>query len=119
MTDTPPARWAEDIDASTYGKNFDPSNKDNHKTGIVNGHLVWMMERYKELESTDATLFEDYQDDFKEWTEDIWKLGKAKIVREFRDFLCAHGVYVPRAGDSVVNCLISLVHEKEQHEWTI
>ena len=110
-----PEKTEYKYDKATWGKTFD-LKKEKPDTGQVNGFLLYMMEFYKRKECTDDLLWEYFQDDFKGWTKEILSLGEKKLVREFRDFLRAHGVFIVKGGQSIAEELARTITEDEYHE---
>ena len=98
----PPAHIVDeyDIDHGKWGQDFDPNNPDNLNKETVNGYILYCIEYYKK-EYDDIRLWEAFREDFAGWKKETFALGNARVVREFRDWLRAHGVWVRRDGGPV------------------
>jgi hypothetical protein len=115
----PPAEFAnrDDIDPNKWGKKPNLDNPDDRNEETINGYILYCWNYYKG-KYDDALLWEYFREDFDGWTKEIFTLGNAQLVREFRDFLRTYGCFVSRDGTSVPAALQKTLEEEEQHQWT-
>ena len=104
-------KWGEEI-------NVEDPNFPNTDVKILNGYILYRLEVYEEEQWEDSRLWRNYQDDFEGWTKETFLLTKVEWVKNLRDFLRDHGVYIPMERKRIAEELANLVHEEEYHEWT-
>jgi DNA-binding cell septation regulator SpoVG len=64
-------------------------------------------------------LWEQYQEDFADFTEAIFKVCNPITIRNLRTLLCNQGIWVERNKRvTVAQSLYNIIHEKDQTEWT-
>lgn len=65
-------------------------------------------------------LWEDFQEDFEEWTLDMLKNCEKEVLHCLRDTLARRGVFIPRGKDrrKLYFKLLDTLGEKELHKWT-
>ena len=92
MSITPPPEITSKhrIDVDKWGEDFNANNEDDLNKETVNGYILFYQKYYKD-KYNDIALWEYFREDFKGWTKDIFVLGTATTVREFRDFLRTNG----------------------------
>jgi len=64
-------------------------------------------------------LWEQYQEDFADFTEAIFKACNPTTICNLRTLLYNQGVWVKRNKQvTVTQSLYNIIHEKDQTEWT-
>ena len=67
----------------------------------------------------DDDLWEQYQEDFADFTEAIFKACNPVTIRNLRTLLCDQGVWVERNKRvTIAQALYNTIHEEDQTEWT-
>ena len=80
---------------------------------IVNAITTW--ETY-DFKNTD--LWESFQDDFKGYTEDDFRLVHNNDVRRLRKFLRRRGVWIEKSRTTIARSLFNALQEEEPTQWT-
>jgi hypothetical protein len=111
-----PPNLKDRVNPTRWGKEFDPTDKDNLEELAVNGHIMFFMLYYKSKGYDDICLWEYFQEDFKSWILDIWNLGSKAIIREFQDFLRENSVYVLKDKALIAMNIQAVLNEEEQHK---
>ena len=103
-------------DNTTIGQTFKTKDPEWHTPKHVNTYLVACLGRYEMYGRIDKELWESFQEDFEDWTEDLFALAEKKIRTPLRDFLRDNGVCV--GGTKYISKqLYNVVQEDEYQEW--
>ena len=103
-------------DNTTIGQTFKTKDPEWHTPKHVNTYLVACLGRYEMYGRIDEELWESFQEDFEDWTEDLFALAEKKIRTPLRDFLRDNGVCV--GGTKYISKqLYNVVQEDEYQEW--
>ena len=113
-----PEEYVDRVDEARWGKPFDVNNEKNHTSKIVTGYILYRLTLYQAEEYDDYNLWTCFQEDFQDWTKEIFALGDADDVRKLRNHLRAYGVFVSKDGKRIAENLANAVIETEYHEWT-
>ena len=103
-------------DNTTIGQAFKTKDPKWHTPKHVNTYLVACLRGYEIYGRIDEELWESFQEDFEDWTEDLFALAEKRIRTPLRDFLRDNGVcvggtkYIPKQ-------LYNVVQEDEYQEW--
>jgi hypothetical protein len=93
----------------------EPFDLQNTTVGTINGYLLRRVLQYRESKQRLWTYFHE---DFKGFTVEIWKKADKTIIRELREVLILHGVWVqPVQGTSYVKVLQNCLQEQVPHAW--
>jgi hypothetical protein len=77
------------------------------------------MQQWTKQRFTDIALWEDFRDEFSEWTFDVLKLASRNALKTLRVYLTTHGVWIRKtAGTSFAKVLRDCIEEETRHEWT-
>jgi hypothetical protein len=115
----PPDDLGYTIDETTWNKEVDPLREENQTKEILNGHITWVMQQWTKQRFTDIALWEDFRDEFSEWTFDVLKLASRNALKTLRVYLTTHGVWIRKtAGTSFAKVLRDCIEEETRHEWT-
>jgi hypothetical protein len=103
------SRWKDGIDAQS-----EDVDKEEINEFIQYKHLEY--EAYKMM---DDDLWEVYRDDFSTFTTQTFKDCNQTTIRNFRQFLRVHGVWVKKHRyTTVAESLFNTLQEEEPMEWT-
>src|SRR3982074_942806 len=117
MEGTPvPPTWEADIDTTTWGRILDIEEEENLTPSRLTGHILMWMELWKEEDP--RTTWTAYHDQFEDWEQDTWKLLPSRIIKDLRNFLIGHGVYVPYDGARITKNLEGVAKATSFHNWT-
>ena len=98
------------------GQTFKTEDPEWHTPKHVNTYLVDCLKRYEIYGRIDEELWESYQEDFENWTDDLFALADKKIRTPLRDFLRDNGVCV--GGTKYISKqLYNVVQEDAYQEW--
>ena len=76
------------------------------------------LKTWKECGFKDGSLWESFQEDFKGFTEDVFKLANGSCLRTLRDHLRQHGVWVQKAPRVAMSkALYNTLREEEPTPW--
>ena len=85
----------------------------------VNDYISFKILEYGHFELMDDDLWEQYQEDFADFTEAIFKACNPTTIRNLRTLLRHQGVWVERdKWVTVAQSLYNIIHEEDQMEWT-
>jgi hypothetical protein len=77
----PPDDLGYTIDETTWNKEVDPLKKEKQTKEILNGHITQVMQQWAKQRFTDIALWEDFRDEFSEWTFDVLKLASRNALK--------------------------------------
>ena len=80
---------------------------------IANAITTWETYDWK-----DDDLWESFQDDFKGYTEDDFRLVNNNDVRRLRKFLRKRGVWIEKSRTTIARSLFNALQEEEPTQWT-
>jgi hypothetical protein len=80
------------VDDATWNKAIDPLKKENQKEEILNGYITHAIQFWINHRFRDGALWEDFRDEFGEWTFDVLKLASRGALKALRVYLTTHGV---------------------------
>jgi hypothetical protein len=107
------------IDETTWNKSIDPLKEENQKTEILNGYITQAMQFWTNQRFKDIALWEDFRDDFNEWTFDIFKIVSRGALKALRVYLTTHGVWIRKtSGTSFAKVLQDCLDEETRYERT-
>jgi hypothetical protein len=107
------------IDEATWNKSIDPLKEENQKAEILNGYITHVMQFWINRRFKDIALWEDFRDEFSEWTIDVLKLASRNALKELRVYLTTHGVWIRKTtGTSFARVLQDCIDEETRYEWT-
>jgi hypothetical protein len=86
------ARSAHEGEEGDEGESSTPQHLNSQK---VNEYLREQKQFYKDEGVQDIRLWQYFQEDFGNWTEDTFKKGSNNLLRSLRDQLCQNGCFVP------------------------
>jgi NAD-specific glutamate dehydrogenase len=86
------------------------------KRGYVQFKVIW----YKELEILDQSLWETYQEDFKDFSVETFMAVTSVYLQRMRDHLNLRGVWVNinHKHKALTQSLYETAQEEDQAEWT-
>jgi hypothetical protein len=85
----------------------------------VNNYIKFKVLEYEYFKLMNVDLWEQYQEDFADFTEAIFKACNPTTIRNLRTLLRNQGVWVERNKRvTVAQSLYNTIHEKDQTEWT-
>ena len=95
-----------------------PSPRSNEpEPSTTNGfedHIVIKLEQYESYNWMDDELWEQFQEDFSEFTEEIFKNCTLQILRQLRIFLRTRGVKVIKNRHvTLARSLLQIIQEEE------
>ena len=87
----------------------------------LNSYVEAKLQEYQLYNSQDSKLWEIFQDDFKDFTEQHFSTIKLRNKQRLRDSLRSRGVYVPSYTKTqpLGATLFEIAQEEDQHQWTI
>jgi hypothetical protein len=107
------------VDDATWNKTIDPLKKENQKEEILNGYITHVIQFWINHRFRDGALWEDFRDEFGQWTFDVLKLASRSALKAIRVYLITHGVWIRKtAGTSFAKVLQDCLDEETRHEWT-
>ena len=80
---------------------------------IANAITTWETYDWK-----DTDLWESFQDDFKGYTEDDFRLVNNNNTRRLRNFLRRRGVWIEKSRTTIARFLFHALQEEEPTQWT-
>lgn len=80
---------------------------------IANAITTWETYNWK-----DTLLWESFQDDFKGYKEDDFRLVNNNDIRRLRTFLRSRGVWIEKSRTTIVKSLFNALQEEEPTQWT-
>ena len=85
----------------------------------INNYIKFKTLKYKYFKFINNDLWEQYQEDFADFTETIFKACNPTTIRNLRTLLREQGVWVERNKRvTVAQSLYNTIHEENQAEWT-
>jgi hypothetical protein len=88
-------------------------------TNDVNDYISFKILEYRYFELMNDDLWEQYQEDFADFTEAIFKECNPTTIRNLRTLLRNQGVWVKRnKWVTVARSLYNIIYEEERTEWT-
>ena len=110
------ARSDHEGEEGDEGESSNPQHLNSQK---VNEYLREQKQFYKDEGVQDFRLWQYFQEDFGNWTEDTFKKGSNNLLRSLRDQLCQNGCFVPRSrGTGIATALFQTAQENAPHAWT-
>ena len=107
------------IDEDNYQATFNPKDPEHLEELRINGYLAMLIEVYKDSGRKNRRLLELFQEDFEEFTIDIFAIANRVALRKFRETLLVLGVYVkPARGVSYARVLYDCFIAEDLAEWT-
>ncbi|RKF64514.1 hypothetical protein GcM3_131021, partial [Golovinomyces cichoracearum] len=87
---------------------------------ILHTFIARKLRWYVENNYMGGQLWENYQDDFEDWSIDMFKDCEKEVIHCLRDTLARRGVYIPRGSDrrKLFYKLFEILKENELHKWT-
>ena len=80
---------------------------------------MWEPDRVQESKGwKDTDLWESFQDDFKGYTEDDFRLVNNNDIRRLRKFLRRRGVWIEKSRTTIARSLFNALQEEEPTQWT-
>ena len=113
-----PEQYANKADKSKWGRKVDPTEKDEHTMEVITGYILNRKLLYQEEEYRDYLLWDYFQEDFEDWTEEMFLKSDTDELRKFRDYLRINGVYVERNRKRIAENLVTVIAQKEYHKWS-
>ena len=83
----------------------------------LNGFLVHRMVIYEDRKYVSTVLWECIQEDFDQWSKEIWAIPEKYIIRDFRNFLVENGVFVPKSRN-IGEEIQKVIDIEEEHQWS-
>ena len=80
---------------------------------IANAITIWKTYDWK-----DTDLWESFQDDFKGYTEDDFRLVNNNDIRRLRNFLRGRGVWIEKSRTTIAKSLFNALQEEEPTQWS-
>jgi len=85
----------------------------------VNNYISFKILKYKHFKLINNDLWEQYQEDFVDFTEAIFKACNPTTIRKLWTHLRNQGIWVKRNKRvTIAQSLYNTIHEKDQTEWT-
>ncbi|POS82113.1 hypothetical protein EPUL_006674 [Erysiphe pulchra] len=85
----------------------------------INGYIIWVMKIWKDSEYRDEALIEAFQEDFAEWTTEIFDVADRLLLRDLRDHLRKNGVFTEcKPGIKYAKQLENILKQDVNHNWT-
>lgn len=85
----------------------------------VNGRMLDAIKLYTESGYQDEKLLKEFQHHFSYYNKQRFDLASKPVVKEFREFLISHGIWMsPRKGVSHTEQLADVVKWDSLHEWS-
>jgi hypothetical protein len=86
----------------------------------IDEYIDTKLYEYRRDKRRDQLLWEMYQEDFADFTPDMFKKAQRSKVYDLRRHLRCAGVFIPNNNKriSVAQSLCDAAREEEQHEWT-
>lgn len=95
--------------------NTDTRTDNNLATNLVKKYI----ELYEEENLQDTALWECFKEDFSEFDLKTFRTPPVRTLRQLRDILRRHGVWVDKNQETpVAVALYNLLQEEEEHGWT-
>ena len=88
-------------------------------TNNVNNYISFKILEYKHFKLINNDLQEQYQEDFTDFTEAIFKACNPVTICKLRTLLRNQGIWVKRNKRvTITQSLYNTIHKKDQTEWT-
>ncbi|RKF77232.1 hypothetical protein GcC1_065016, partial [Golovinomyces cichoracearum] len=117
MATVPKSNYVINLDL--YGKDIDIKNIELHTRPTINGYIVWVMKIWQNSEYRDEALIEAFQEDFAEWTTQIFDIDDRLLLRDLRDYLRNKGVFIDsKAGVRYAKQFENVLTQETEHNWT-
>ena len=81
-----------------------------YTTKQVNSFIFYQFLFYRSRFYTNFKLWECFQEDFTEWTLNIWKLKNTYVIQEFHDFFYRNRVAVIKDGSLIIGNLQAIIN---------
>ncbi|RKF77470.1 hypothetical protein GcC1_063018, partial [Golovinomyces cichoracearum] len=117
MTTVPKSNYIINLDL--YGKDIYINNEGLLTKPIINGYIIWVMKIWQNSEYRDEALIEAFQENFAEWTTQIFDIADRLLLRDLRDYLRNNGVFIDsKAGVRYAKQLENVLTQETEHNWT-
>jgi hypothetical protein len=99
---------------------FDPTKEEHLTERIINGYIAHMMIYYTATNCKDEDLWYTFREDFEGVIINILNIAQRTALRELREYLIIHGVWVkPAKGStSYAKALYDCLSKDTPSEWT-
>ncbi|POS82599.1 hypothetical protein EPUL_006820 [Erysiphe pulchra] len=107
------------LNPALYGKDIDINNSEILTKPNINGYIIWVMKIWKDSEYRNEALIEAFQEDFAEWTTEIFDVADKLLLRDLRDHLRKNGVFIEcKPGIKYAKQLENILKQDVNHNWT-
>jgi hypothetical protein len=108
------------LEPESWGYDPDRTKANEWSQARVNTYIAWRLAVWKRKEYTGQWLWEEFKEDFEEWSVDWFTRATMEALKEIRTYLVRNGVWVrPQAGsNSYAKVLQEVIREEARHEWT-
>ncbi|MDB5910367.1 MAG: polyprotein [Massilia sp.] len=112
-----PAKLQGQIDHSAWGKLLDFDNNPEPSEGQTTAHIGFLVECWRESNTTGPSLWQEFKDEFEEWTDEQWANLPRRIGTWLRSFLVANGVMMEE-DSRIYGQLRQTARREEYKEWS-
>ncbi|RKF56865.1 hypothetical protein GcM3_192054 [Golovinomyces cichoracearum] len=117
MTTVPKSNYIINLDL--YGKDIDINNEELLTKPIINGYIIWVMKIWQNSEYRDEALIEAFQEDFAEWTTQVFDIADRLLLQDLRDYLRHYSFFIDsKAGVRYDEQLEKFLTQEIKHNWT-
>ena len=111
-----PVELEGQVDDAEWGKPFDPTDEDNSEEA-AEARLLYCLHSYVYDGFYDEELFEAVVEDFRDWSEETFKLVSTDANRRFRNHLRNHGIFIAKGKGPIPWALAEIVNTETMPEW--